>query len=94
MGKLAELAAARRAVARLNQVQCADARLLAAGHLTAALQPSIQFHLRCLLLRPPARLLQYSGTLRLGEGTPSLDAETPVEERLPWEHITGASHRW
>jgi hypothetical protein len=31
---------------------------------------------------------EYSGTLRLGEGTPSLDAETPVEERLPWEHIT------
>ncbi|PRW57095.1 pseudouridylate synthase transporter [Chlorella sorokiniana] len=31
---------------------------------------------------------EYSGTLRLGEGTPSLDAETPVDERLPWEHIT------
>jgi tRNA pseudouridine55 synthase len=31
---------------------------------------------------------EYSGTLKLGEGTPSLDAETPVEERLPWEHIT------
>lgn len=39
----------------------------------------------------PLVLLQYSGTLRLGEGTPSLDAETPVEERLPWEHITGAA---
>jgi TruB family pseudouridylate synthase (N terminal domain) len=33
---------------------------------------------------------EYSGTLKLGEGTPSLDAETPVEERLPWDHITGA----
>jgi tRNA pseudouridine55 synthase len=32
---------------------------------------------------------EYSGTLKLGEGTPSLDAETAVEERLPWEHITG-----
>ncbi|PSC71200.1 pseudouridylate synthase transporter [Micractinium conductrix] len=31
---------------------------------------------------------EYSGTLRLGEGTPSYDAETPVEEALPWEHIT------
>ncbi|KAL4452098.1 hypothetical protein ABPG75_007760 [Micractinium tetrahymenae] len=31
---------------------------------------------------------EYSGTLRLGEATPSYDAETPVEERLPWEHIT------
>jgi hypothetical protein len=34
---------------------------------------------------------EYSGTLKLGEGTPSLDAETAVEERLPWEHITGDS---
>jgi tRNA pseudouridine55 synthase len=33
---------------------------------------------------------QYSGTMRLGEGTPSQDAETPVEEHAPWEHITGA----
>jgi hypothetical protein len=32
---------------------------------------------------------EYTGTLKLGEGTPSQDAETPVEERLPWEHITG-----
>ena len=32
---------------------------------------------------------QYSGTMRLGEGTPSQDAETPVEEQAPWEHITG-----
>jgi hypothetical protein len=32
---------------------------------------------------------EYSGTLKLGEGTPSQDAETPVEERLPWEQITG-----
>jgi hypothetical protein len=33
---------------------------------------------------------EYSGTLKLGEGTPSLDAETAVEERLPWDHISGA----
>jgi tRNA U55 pseudouridine synthase TruB len=32
---------------------------------------------------------EYTGTLKLGEGTPSLDAETEVEERLPWENITG-----
>jgi hypothetical protein len=31
---------------------------------------------------------EYTGTLRLGEGTPSLDSETAVEERLPWEHLT------
>lgn len=31
---------------------------------------------------------EYSGTLRLGEATPSYDADTAVEERLPWEHIT------
>ena len=32
---------------------------------------------------------RYSGTLRLGEATPSYDAETEVEQRLPWEHISG-----
>jgi len=32
---------------------------------------------------------EYSGLLRLGEGTPSFDAETEVTEKLPWEHITG-----
>jgi len=29
------------------------------------------------------------GVLRLGEGTPSYDAETEVDELLPWEHVTG-----
>lgn len=29
----------------------------------------------------------YEGTLRLGEVTPSHDAETDVTERKPWEHI-------
>ena len=33
----------------------------------------------------------YSGTLRLGQATPSYDAETDVSEEHPWEHITGAS---
>ena len=32
----------------------------------------------------------YAGTLRLGETTPSFDAETEVEERRPWKHVTGA----
>eukprot|EP00775_Hariotina_reticulata_P003807 gene3807-4064_t len=31
---------------------------------------------------------EYSGTIKLGEGTASLDAETEVEETKPWEHIT------
>eukprot|EP00879_Flechtneria_rotunda_P006230 GHRR01006549.1.p1 GENE.GHRR01006549.1~~GHRR01006549.1.p1 ORF type:complete len:338 (+),score=124.08 GHRR01006549.1:1035-2048(+) len=31
---------------------------------------------------------EYSGTLKLGEGTVSLDAEEEVTERLPWEHLT------
>lgn len=31
---------------------------------------------------------EYSGTLRLGEATPSYDAESEVDERVPWEHIT------
>ncbi|KAL3679468.1 hypothetical protein R1sor_022424 [Riccia sorocarpa] len=30
----------------------------------------------------------YSGTFRLGEDTPSLDADTEVIDTLPWEHIT------
>eukprot|EP00897_Mesotaenium_endlicherianum_P009037 jgi/Mesen1/8161/ME000438S07273 len=30
---------------------------------------------------------RYSGTVRLGEATPSLDADTPVSEAKPWEHI-------
>ncbi|KAL6779629.1 hypothetical protein ACKKBG_A13085 [Auxenochlorella protothecoides x Auxenochlorella symbiontica] len=34
---------------------------------------------------------RYSGTMRLGEGTPSLDAETPVHETKPWQHVTEAS---
>lgn len=29
----------------------------------------------------------YSGTMRTGETTPSLDAGTPVCKELPWEHI-------
>ena len=32
----------------------------------------------------------YTGTLRLGETTPSFDAETEVEARRPWKHVTGA----
>lgn len=31
---------------------------------------------------------EYIATLRLGETTASYDAETPVLETLPWEHIT------
>jgi len=30
----------------------------------------------------------YEGTFRLGEGTASYDAESPVTEHLPWQHIT------
>jgi tRNA pseudouridine55 synthase len=29
----------------------------------------------------------YSGTMRLGEYTPSYDADTEVTKTLPWEHI-------
>ena len=31
-----------------------------------------------------------AGCLRLGEATASYDADTPVSDRRPWEHITGA----
>lgn len=31
---------------------------------------------------------EYEGVLRLGETTASYDAETPVEEVRPWEHVT------
>lgn len=37
---------------------------------------------------------RYSGTMRLGEATPSFDAETPVDVRAPWEHITGETSPW
>ena len=30
----------------------------------------------------------YTGVLRLGEGTPSQDAATEVDETAPWEHVT------
>lgn len=30
----------------------------------------------------------YTGTIRLGEGTPSQDADEAVNEREPWEHVT------
>lgn len=30
----------------------------------------------------------YTGTIKLGEGTPSQDADEPVSEREPWEHVT------
>lgn len=36
-----------------------------------------------------AKSKRYSGTMRLGEGTPSLDAETPVDEAMPWQHVSG-----
>lgn len=32
----------------------------------------------------------YTGTFRLGEATSSYDADSPVNERKPWEHITDA----
>lgn len=35
-------------------------------------------------------LCMITGMLRMGEGTPSYDAEMDVTERLPWEHVTGA----
>lgn len=31
---------------------------------------------------------EYTGTFRLGETTASYDAETPVEERRPWQNVT------
>ena len=33
---------------------------------------------------------EYSGVFRLGEATPSFDAESDVSEQLPWEHVTDA----
>lgn len=31
----------------------------------------------------------YTGTLRLGQATPSYDAMSEIEEEVPWDHITG-----
>ena len=36
---------------------------------------------------------EYSGVLRLGQATPSYDAESEVEEKLPWEGISGGTAR-
>lgn len=35
-----------------------------------------------------AQSKEYSGVLRLGEGTSTYDADSEIIERLPWEHIT------
>ncbi len=37
---------------------------------------------------------EYTGTMRLGQGTPSQDADTEVNEEAPWEHITGVVYNW
>ncbi len=31
----------------------------------------------------------YTGTLRLGQATPSYDAMSEIEDEIPWDHITG-----
>ncbi|WP_319805469.1 tRNA pseudouridine(55) synthase TruB [Hymenobacter weizhouensis] len=33
---------------------------------------------------------EYTGTFRLGQTTPSFDLETPVDQELPWQHLTEA----
>lgn len=30
-----------------------------------------------------------AGTIRLGQATPSFDAECEVSQEMPWEHVTG-----
>ena len=35
----------------------------------------------------------YTGTIKLGEGTPSQDADEEVNEREPWEHVTDVELR-
>jgi hypothetical protein len=55
--------------------------------------PTLTFLLACVRAYrlPGFAFLQdkvYTGSLKLGESTPSYDAESEVEERLPWEHIT------
>ena len=32
---------------------------------------------------------RYTGTMKLGEATPSLDADTAVCETAAWQHVTG-----
>lgn len=44
-----------------------------------------------LSAEPPPQV--YSGTLRLGQATPSFDAETEPSEEQPWEHLTDADLR-
>lgn len=66
------------------------------GH-AGTLDPMATGLLICLLGRATKQMeafmglpKQYAGTLRLGETTPSYDAETPVEAVRPWEHLTDA----
>jgi tRNA pseudouridine55 synthase len=35
-----------------------------------------------------AQAKMYTGIVRLGESTPSYDAETEVSERSSWQHVT------
>ncbi len=65
------------------------------GH-AGTLDPMATGLLICLVGRGATRRMQafmelrkvYAGTLRLGEVTPSYDAETPVSRRAAWDHIT------
>ncbi|QXD14792.1 tRNA pseudouridine(55) synthase TruB [Rhodocaloribacter litoris] len=66
------------------------------GH-AGTLDPMATGLLICLVGRATKRMASfmelpktYEGTLRLGEVTPSYDAETEVAERRPWEHVTEA----
>ena len=73
-------------------------RLFAArkiGH-AGTLDPAATGLLVCLIGRRATRRMEsfmqlpktYEGTLRLGEVTPSYDAETPVSQRSGWEHLS------
>ena len=67
------------------------------GH-AGTLDPMATGLLICLVGRPATKQMEhfmglpktYEGTLRLGEVTPSYDAETDVSERHPWAHVTEA----
>lgn len=66
------------------------------GH-AGTLDPMATGLLICLIGRATKRMeafmglpKEYEGTLRLGEVTPSYDAETGVAERRGWQHLTEA----
>ena len=73
------------------QNQCHDVLQGASLHCSPPLNPKAAGRCNCQL---PASTdtahCNDAGTIRLGQATPSFDAECEVSQEMPWEHVTGA----